>query len=203
MRQRKQRDVAKENEFYMQLMQQALPMDSVVAAPVSTVQQQQLPQSVESTSTAMVPSPNTQSAKVHNNNKVQHEKNGHIPNGAAIANGIHPTTKSHHHRKSVDKCKEHEEQHNSSKTSHSDRHIDRQKVNHSHSNGSVVGAGAIEEMPTVQEHEPRTTRRREKKEQDKEREAAEYLQKLEADTKRLRSDLHSCRVSEQDLRLQV
>lgn len=46
-------------------------------------------------------------------------------------------------------------------------------------------------------------RRREKKEQDKDREAAEYLQRLETDAKKLRSDLHLSRASEQELRLQV
>ncbi|XP_044253573.1 macoilin [Tribolium madens] len=193
MRQRKQRDVAKENEFYMQLMQQALPMDAITPPPAV----QPPPEPV---STAIVPAP-VQNAKVHNNKL--HEKNGHIPNGT-IANGVH-ATKSHH-RKSVDKCKEHDE-HNR----HSDKHIDRQRqVNHSHSNGTAVGAGAEEltsttatMTATIQEHETRPTRRREKKEQDKEREAAEYLQKLEADAKRLRADLQSSRASEQELRLQV
>lgn len=40
MRQRKQRDVAKENEFYLQLLQQALPIDTTVTqiepAPTTT-----------------------------------------------------------------------------------------------------------------------------------------------------------------------
>lgn len=129
-----------------------------------------------------------------------HEKNGHIPNGT-IANGVHNahSTKSHH-RKSVDKCKDHGDQHDHKHTV--DRHIDRQRVSHSHSNGAAVGAGA-EDVPP-QEPEPRpTTRRREKREQDKEREAAEYLQRLETDAKKLRVDLQSSRASEQELRLQV
>ncbi|KAG5888951.1 hypothetical protein JTB14_012210 [Gonioctena quinquepunctata] len=186
MRQRKQQVVAKENQFYMQLMQQALPVD------VTTTSTEQ----VETTSNAVVPV-----QPVLNNNKLpsnrqSHEKNGHIPNGA-IANGVHNThnTKSHH-RKSVEKCKD-TDQHDHK---HSEKHIDRQKVNHSHSNGSVVNHQAIED---VQESEPKPTRRREKREQDKEREAAEYLQRLESDAKKLRSDLHSSRASEQELRLQV
>lgn len=48
-----------------------------------------------------------------------------------------------------------------------------------------------------------TTKKRDKKELDREREAAEYLQRLELDTKRLRADLQSSRQSEQELRLQV
>lgn len=194
MRQRKQRDVAKENEFYMQLMQQALPIDSIVS---STPAVQPPPEPV--VSTAIVPAP-VQNAKVHNNKL--HEKNGHIPNGT-IANGIQHTTTKSHHRKSVDKCKEHDEHQQQQQHRHSDKHIDRQRqVNHSHSNGTAIGAGC-EEVTTIQEHESRSTRRREKKEQDKDREATEYLQKLEADAKRLRMDLQSSRASEQELRLQV
>nr|XP_023025770.1 macoilin-like [Leptinotarsa decemlineata] len=189
MRQRKQQFVAKDNLFYMQLMQQALPVDES-----STAEQVDA-----TTSTAVVPA----QPILNNNNKLpsssrqSHEKNGHIPNGA-IANGVHNThnTKSHH-RKSVEKCKD-VDQHDHNK--HSERHTDRQKVNHSHSNGSVVNP-AIEDLQ--QESEPKPTRRREKKEQDKEREAAEYLLRLESDAKKLRSDLHISRASEQELRLQV
>lgn len=100
------------------------------------------------------------------------------------------------------------------------RHADRQRVNHSHSNGSVVGAGytaTVEEivsntMETSSENRQNgttaatvttTTKKRDKKELDKEREAAEYLQRLELDTKRLRADLQNSRHSEQELRLQV
>lgn len=72
-------------------------------------------------------------------------------------------------------------------------------MNHVHSNGSVVGLD--DSVP--QEHEHKQTKRREKKEQDKEREAIEYLQRLETDAKKLRTDLQSSRASEQELRLQV
>ncbi|XP_063916196.1 macoilin isoform X2 [Zophobas morio] len=197
MRQRRQRDVAKENEFYMQLMQQALPLDAVAPPPAA-----QQPPPEQPASTAIVPAP-VQNAKVHSHSSGgklhQHphphhpDRNGHVPNGT-IANGVHPTSRAHH-RKSVDKCREHEDAH---------RHADRQRQSaHAHTNGAAVGAGAEE---AAQEHEQRAAaaaRRREKKEQDKEREAAEYLQKLEADAKRLRADLQSSRASEQELRLQV
>lgn len=181
MRQRRQREVAKENEFYLQLMQQALPME--------------LNGSPQQTEAAIgMPQPQTQPAKIHTNRQ-SHEKNGQIPNGV-VANGVgNHATKSH--RKSVEKSKEHAEHDHR----HSEKHIDRQRVNHSHTNGNAVGSGA-EEVATP-EPEVRPSRRKEKKEQDKEREAAEYLQKLEMDTKRLRSDLQSSRSSEQELRLQV
>lgn len=145
--------------------------------------------------TVVVSTTPTQPTKIHTNRQ-SHEKNGQIPNGV-VANGVGShTTKSH--RKSVEKSKEHAEHDHR----HSDKHIDRQRVNHSHTNGNAVGSGA-EEAVVTEHPEVRPSRRKEKKEQDKEREAAEYLQRLEMDTKRLRSDLQSSRASEQELRLQV
>ncbi|CAH1108244.1 unnamed protein product [Psylliodes chrysocephalus] len=193
MRQRKQQVVAKENLFYMQLMQQALPIETCTAAA----------EQIEPPSNAVVPvQPVLNSNKLHNNRQ-SHEKNGHIPNGA-IANGVHNTnthnTKSHH-RKSVEKCKDQDQQQQQQHGSDRDhKHSDRQKINYLHSNGSVV-TSTIEESGESTDSRP--MRRREKKEQDKDREAAEYLQRLETDAKKLRSDLHLSRASEQELRLQV
>lgn len=59
------------------------------------------------------------------------------------------------------------------------------------------------EQPRPQPTATSSTKKRDKKELDKEREAAEYLQRLEMDTKRLRADLQTSRASEQELRLQV
>lgn len=56
MRQRKQQVVAKENLFYMQLMQQALPVETVSA----TTEQ------AETTATLVVPAQPVQNNKVHN-----------------------------------------------------------------------------------------------------------------------------------------
>lgn len=56
MRQRKQQVVAKENEFYMQLMQQALPVETV---PVSTEQ-------IEESAPLAVSAQPVQNNKVHN-----------------------------------------------------------------------------------------------------------------------------------------
>ncbi|KAK9887915.1 hypothetical protein WA026_000218 [Henosepilachna vigintioctopunctata] len=196
MRQRKQRDVAKENEFYMQLIQQALPPEAVM-------------QPVEPAENAIVPvvSPvqNITKNNNHNKNLSHQDKNGHIPNGH-IANGVH-SSHGKSHRKSVDKCKNDQNDHEQSKhIDKHDKHIDRQQkqqINHSHSNGSAVGAGADEVSHHVEPEPRHPPRKREKREQDKEREAAEYLQRLETDVKRLRSDLQSSRASEQELRLQV
>lgn len=103
MRQRKQRDVAKENEFYMQLMQQALPVTEAAERPLQAPPSEQM----AVVSTAVVPTPATTSVvSVQTKVPKVHEKNGHIPNGT-VANGVHPNKQ--HHRKSVDKCKEHDE----------------------------------------------------------------------------------------------
>ncbi|KAL3274663.1 hypothetical protein HHI36_016043 [Cryptolaemus montrouzieri] len=197
MRQRKQRDVAKENEFYMQLIQQALPLEAVTQ-PSETAENAIVP---------VVPPVQNITKNSHSNRLSHHDKNGHISNGH-VANGFHNNSHGKSHRKSVDKCKNDQIDHDQSKHSDKhDKHIDRQQkqqVNHSHSNGLAVSSGVEESCHHPVEVEQRAPpRKKEKREQDKEREAAEYLQRLETDVKRLRSDLHSSRNSEQELRLQV
>ncbi|KAF5270649.1 hypothetical protein FQA39_LY01387 [Lamprigera yunnana] len=183
MRQRKQRDVAKENEFYQQLLLQALPLD--------------VNSQTENQSTAIVPA-----TQIQNNIKIQprqsQEKNGHIPNGT-ISNGIHQSHAQKSHRKSLEKSKEHVEHENR----HADKHTleSRQKSQHIHTNGAAIGAGSEEFIGL--EPDVRPTKRREKKEQDKDKEALEYLQRLETDNRKLKSDLQNSRQSEQELRLQV
>ncbi|XP_066140144.1 macoilin-1 [Euwallacea fornicatus] len=186
MRQRKQQHVAKENMFYMQLMQQALPAESSLEPPA-----EQLALNV-SPSVAPVATNVQNNHKIHNHS--HKEKNGHIPNGT-VPNGVNHGTRSHK-RASAEKTRGD----NSSMADHHDsRHSERQnKINHSHSNGSVVDFH--DEAP---DHEPRQTKKRDKREQDKEREAHEYLQRLETETRRLKSDLQQSRASEQELRIQV
>lgn len=176
MRQRKQRDVAKENEFYMQLLQQALPLESQNSATTQT-----------ETSPAITEKTNTKQTSQKS------EKNG-VANGV-ISNGT-PAIAQKPHRKSVEKSKEHSvEQEKPQKSA----------VAH-HSNGNAVGAGISEET-SLTENDVSTkaqNRRKERHREEREaREAAEYLQRLEMDSKRLRADLQSSRASEQELRAQV
>lgn len=183
MRQRKQRDVAKENEFYLQLMQQALPLEVNAA----TLQVQETGVSAHN---------HTPNVKAHKQEQKQ-QHNGHVPNG--VPNGVHvhsghSSNSQKSHRKSVDKVKE-----SGGGEDHRERHAEKQKQV---ANGTIAGTGSEEAASPEPEPRP-VNRRREKKEQDKEREAAEYLQRLELDVKRLRIDLQSSRTSEQDLRLQV
>ncbi|CAH1966343.1 unnamed protein product [Acanthoscelides obtectus] len=235
IRQRKQQHVAKENQFYMQLMQQALPAEAVKpppppAAPNNQDSGQSQHAAIESPQAATVTAHST--TNVQNNHKLHnsrqsHEKNGHIPNGT-IANGVHTSYSSKsHHRKSVEKCRDQHDQ------QHDHRHTDRQQrsSSHAHQNGSVQSGtsahshsasggqqtstdgdcsstGSSQPSSPVLEHPEGMLLRggrskKEKREQDKDREANEYLQRLESDAKRLRSDLQSSRASEQELRLQV
>lgn len=100
MRQRRQREVAKENDFYIQLLQQALPV------------QQEVPQTPVTTNTTSpekskgTPSPTT-------------EHDSKLSNGS-VANGIpvppNNSTKNNH-RKSLDKGPEKDQQ--DKKVSHS------------------------------------------------------------------------------------
>lgn len=97
----------------------------------------------------------------------------------------------------MEKCKDHDH--------HDHKHIDKQqKVNYSHTNGSAGVSNAEEPVSSPEsEHKQTKNSRREKKEQDKERETIEYIQRLESDAKKLRVDLQSSRASEQELRIQV
>lgn len=111
MRQRKQRDVAKENEFYLQLMQQALPADTTATTEIASDQQQENTPNVVSTSSIIHNHSNVSSKtqqQQQNNSRQSHEKNGHMVNGVgALTNGVGHTSKSH--RKSLEKSKEHAE----------------------------------------------------------------------------------------------
>ncbi|XP_060522754.1 macoilin-1 isoform X2 [Cylas formicarius] len=188
MRQRKQQHVAKENQFYMQLMQQALPADTQPA------------EVAETTATASASTPPT----VQNNNKLpnsghlsnsgnssKQERNGHVANGSApssLTNGLPHRT---HKRRDHDD-------------------VPKQKSNQ-HSNGSIVAAEGSTTTDDAAESESKpthsiskilhcATRRREKREPDREH---EYLQRLELESKRLRTELQQSRASEQELRIQV
>ncbi|ERL85426.1 hypothetical protein D910_02846 [Dendroctonus ponderosae] len=120
----------------------------------------------------------------------EYEKNGHIPNGT-IPNGVNHGTRSHK-KSAIDKSRDH--------TSVTDRHI---KVSGEVASLSNLNGSVVDFHEETTDHEPKQVKRRDRREQDKEREAHEYLQRLETDTRRLKSDLQQSRASEQDLRLQV
>lgn len=235
MRQRKQRDVAKENEFYSQLLQQALPVESCSSSanslPVTNSTSicnggGQLNDSnqTQTANTAIVPATINNNNNNVQNNKIRQSDRDRSGNGSNMSNG---GIKSSHNKK-ADKCHHHHNNHShnnhesekhfhekqQSHEKHNERHSDRQQQVKNHYSCSNGTAHAVPSTPHSTEEEvvvevaPKPShRRRERREQHqqdaKEREAAEYLQKLESDAKKLRTDLQLCRISEQELRLQV
>ncbi|XP_008555563.1 macoilin-1 isoform X1 [Microplitis demolitor] len=142
MRQRKQKDVAKENEFYIQLLQQALPAEQQA---VSTQQLQSQLQSqiitTETNSKSQPHRPNTQynpsPEKSRGRNGASTDTsvhNGSVSNDAHASQAQNISTKNNH-RKSFDKSdKIDDHKHNSSNSSQSDKNDKR----FAHSNGTTV-----------------------------------------------------------------
>lgn len=214
MRQRRQREVAKENDFYMQLLQQALPaQQEVPQTPVTT-------NSTSPEKSKGTPSPATE----HDNNKLS---NGSVANGIPVSsNG---STKNNH-RKSLDKGPEKEQQdkkilHNHTNSSlHSDveyiervnsvndfdvNEIEKDKVTKG-CNNKEKGSNKWNSNKQAQENavnSQREKRNKNNKESHSETNNIsskdEYLQRLEGDVKRLKIDLQASRQVEQDLRSQL
>ncbi|KAJ1522174.1 hypothetical protein ONE63_002484 [Megalurothrips usitatus] len=128
MRQRKQKDVAKENEFYMQLLRQALPPE---------LQQQQLQQQRQQQSQS--PQPQQQSQQQHSQPQLTPDK------GKAESNGVshsitftNPTSLPRRDHKKHSERAEREKD----KTLHqsNDTSSDKCSFKYAHSNGSLLHA---------------------------------------------------------------
>ncbi|XP_021939763.1 macoilin-1 isoform X2 [Zootermopsis nevadensis] len=223
MRQRKQKDVSKENEFYMQLLQQALPLEQQQTQQPLPQQQQQ--QSCQNTSPEK--SRGVSSVEVGISNGVVH-------NTAPVPQ---TSTTKNNHRKSLDKgerdkCVEAEVKSSSEKP-----------VKYSHTNGTIhtelefierVGSvndfdenevekdksvkGSVQPLKSnssskwsnnqAREIAVNTQRERKNKANRENAESTihhkdEYCLRLEADVKRLKTDLQSSRQLEQDLHSQI
>lgn len=94
IRQRKQKEVAKENEFYMQLLQQALPQDEITdksqesIEAVDTLQQQHVTTSSSPAVSTNSSNNNVQHCKnAQNHHHKVHPVNGAIENGGTTVNG--------------------------------------------------------------------------------------------------------------------
>ncbi|XP_043667737.1 macoilin-1-like isoform X2 [Vespula pensylvanica] len=264
MRQRKQKDVAKENEFYLQLLQQALPVEQQTASLQQIQSQvQHVNASLEQHTKAQSQrlnsqyNPSPEKSKGNNTSVEANVQNGGLQNGTQFMLQTQSTTIKSNHRKSLDKGEKQEDQHNKhtitnvSQSDKSDKrfiHINGSTVSHndvqfiervgsvndfdvneidkdktvkggayghtnvrSQSNGSVTGKwNNVKEnrdaSSTVNVQRERNTRKiksatdtttEQQKQQD------EYCQRLEADIKRLKSDLQSSRQVEQELRSQI
>ncbi|KZC07268.1 PREDICTED: macoilin-1 [Dufourea novaeangliae] len=122
MRERKQKDVAKENEFYLQLLQQALPLEQQITM-VQQIQQVQSQSHVTSTfeqhvktqSNKFCPqyNPSPEKSRGNNNNSAEIGiQNGSLHIGAQVTSQAQNATTKNNHRKSLDKGEKQEEQHN-------------------------------------------------------------------------------------------
>ncbi|XP_020299554.1 macoilin-1-like isoform X2 [Pseudomyrmex gracilis] len=263
MRQKKQKDVAKENEFYLQLLQQALPAepeDMSIQAHTLTHHVTASIEHVKSQTHKLSPQYNPSPEKSrggHNNSVETNVQNGGVHNNSQITSQAQSATKSTH-RKSLDKSEKQEEQHNKhsiSNNSPSDKgdkkfiHSNGNAVSHndiqiiekvgsvndfdinevekdksikgyghatikSQSNGSVKWNNVKESRDSSSTNVQRERKTRQVKntgditaEQQKQQE--DYYQRLlvcrrlEADIKRLKSDLQSSRQLEQELRSQI
>ncbi|XP_076235922.1 macoilin-1 isoform X4 [Calliopsis andreniformis] len=148
MRQRKQKDVAKENEFYLQLLQQALPLEQQTSS-VQQIQQVQsqahvtasLEQHVKTQSNKLNPqynpSPEKSRGRSSNNSAEVGIQNGSLHIGTQITMQSQNVTTKNNHRKSLDKGEKQEEQHNKhniTNVSQSDKN-DKRFI---HTNGSTI-----------------------------------------------------------------
>ncbi|XP_034934648.1 macoilin isoform X2 [Chelonus insularis] len=142
MRQRKQKDVAKENEFYLQLLQQALPVEQQAVSSQLQSQSQSLLVTTEN-SKSQPQRPNTQHnpspEKSRGNSGVPTDtniQNGGIPHDAHASQAQNVTTKNNH-RRSFDKSDKDEHKHNSHNSSNSSQG-DKNDKRFAHSNGTTI-----------------------------------------------------------------
>ncbi|XP_012530914.1 macoilin-1 isoform X2 [Monomorium pharaonis] len=161
MRQRKQKDVAKENEFYLQLLQQALPLEQQ-AMSMQQIQPQVQPQTPQVTATSLEQHVKTQAHKLNpqynpspeksregNNNSIEtNVQNGGVHNSSQVASQTQSTATKSTHRKSLDKSEKQEEQHNKHNVSNNSP-SDKSDKKFIHSNGSTVAHSDIQLIERV------------------------------------------------------
>ncbi|XP_024869150.1 macoilin-1-like isoform X4 [Temnothorax curvispinosus] len=156
MRQRKQKDVAKENEFYLQLLQQALPLEQQ-AMSMQQIQSQVQSQTQQVTasleqhvktqahklSPQYNPSPEKSRGKGNNNSIETNVQNGGVHNSSQVTSQTQSATTKSTHRKSLDKSEKQEEQHNKHNVSNNSP-SDKSDKRFIHSNGSTVSHSDIQ-----------------------------------------------------------
>ncbi|XP_043796473.1 macoilin-1 isoform X4 [Apis laboriosa] len=252
MRQRKQKDVAKENEFYLQLLQQALPLEQQTSTTIQPIQV-----SSQSHITTLEQHVKSQNNKLNSQCNPSPEKSRGRNSSNSVETGIQ--NGSLH----IDKGEKQEEQHNKhnvTNISQSDKndkkfiHTNGNTINHndiqfierigsvndfdtneierdkfiksgncshttlkSQTNGSVTGKWNNikenrESSSTINNQRERKTRQlkvtvdnitEQQKQQDEYCQRLLMCRRLEADIKRLKSDLQSSRQLEQELRSQI
>ncbi|XP_012275479.1 macoilin-1 isoform X2 [Orussus abietinus] len=263
MRQRKQKDVAKENEFYLQLLQQALPVEQQAATtqqlqPQAQLVSASLEQHTKSQPQRPSPQYNASPEKSRGGNgSISVDtiiQNGSVHNNQSVSQAQSAITKNSH-RKSLDKGEKQEDQHNFKHNTGNTSQLEKSDKRFSHTNGTTVSSNELQfierigsvndfdvnevekdksvkggcsghnsvkaqsngattgKWNNVKETSNTVNNQRERKgrqtkividtlaEQQKQQD--EYCQRLEADVKRLKSDLQSSRQVEQELRSQI
>ncbi|XP_067215569.1 macoilin isoform X1 [Linepithema humile] len=161
MRQRKQKDVAKENEFYLQLLQQALPLEQQAMSmqqiqPQVQSQTQHVTASLEQhvkTQTHKLspqynPSPEKSRGRGNNNSVETNVQNGGVHNSSQVTPQAQSATTKSTHRKSLDKGEKQEEQHNKHNVSNNSP-SDKSDKRFIHTNGSTVSHSDIQLIERV------------------------------------------------------
>ncbi|XP_011633874.1 macoilin-1 isoform X3 [Pogonomyrmex barbatus] len=162
MRQRKQKDVAKENEFYLQLLQQALPLEQQAMSmqqiqpqvqsqtqPVAASLEQHVKSQAHKMSPQYNPSPEKSRGKGNNNSIETSVQNGGVHNSSSqVSSQAQSATTKSTHRKSLDKSEKQEEQHNKHNISNSSP-SDKSDKKFIHSNGSTVSHSDIQLIERV------------------------------------------------------
>ncbi|XP_071642403.1 macoilin-1 isoform X3 [Temnothorax longispinosus] len=156
MRQRKQKDVAKENEFYLQLLQQALPLEQQAMSmqqiqsqvqsqtqQVTTSLEQHVKTQAHKLSPQYNPSPEKSRGKGNNNSIETNVQNGGVHNSSQVTSQTQSATTKSTHRKSLDKSEKQEEQHNKHNVSNNSP-SDKSDKRFIHSNGSTVSHSDIQ-----------------------------------------------------------
>ncbi|XP_012268842.2 macoilin-1 isoform X3 [Athalia rosae] len=148
MRQRKQKDVAKENEFYLQLLQQALPVEQQATAMQQLQPQVQLqtqlapsPQEQHTKSQLHRPNPqyNTSPEKSRGCNATAEVsiQNGGVHSSAQSASQAQSAATKNSHRKSLDKGDKQEDQQSKQSATNISQN-DKSEKRFAHSNGTTV-----------------------------------------------------------------
>ncbi|KOX67372.1 Macoilin-2 [Melipona quadrifasciata] len=146
MRQRKQKDVAKENEFYLQLLQQALPLEQQTSTMIQPIQVQSqthittLEQHVKSQNNKLNSqcNPSPEKSRGNSNNSVETGvQNGTLHIGTQITSTNQNVTTKNNHRKSLDKGEKQEEQHNKHNVTNVSQ-SDKSDKRFIHTNGNTV-----------------------------------------------------------------
>ncbi|KAL6439300.1 hypothetical protein ACFW04_003878 [Cataglyphis niger] len=160
MRQRKQKDVAKENEFYLQLLQQALPLEQQ-AMSMQQIQPQvqsqtqhvtaSLEQHIKTQTHKLSPqyNPSPEKSKEGSNSSIEtNVQNGGVHNSSQITSQAQSATTKGTHRKSLDKSEKQEEQHNKHNVSNNSP-SDKNDKRFIHSNGNTVSHSDIQLIERV------------------------------------------------------